>query len=230
MSEELKNAFGTWNQQQTPANMSSLLRVASPIMDKAVTTYAGRQSPVLKSKAKSLAIKAFRSYNPNMGTKLRTHLMTQLQPLRRSAIRSGQIIREPERMVYDRRTLHNAQRTFIDQFGRDPAQDELADTTGLSVRRIRAIQKTRPAVATGQFGDTHEIATEDDSAADMWMEYVYHDLDPRDKQILDWKLGRHGQERISSTEIARRLGISSAAVSKRTANIATRLQEGEGIL
>lgn len=229
MSEAMTNAFESWKRQPTAAGMSQLLSAADPILGRAVTTFAGRQSPVLKSRAKSLAIKAFRSYNPKAGTKLHTHLMTQLQPLRRSAIQSGQIIHQPERMTYDKRTLRDAQSTFVDSRGREPSEDELADATGLSVRRVRAIAKLRATVATGQLGTEYEVPAEDPSAEDMWLEYVYYDLEPRDKQILDWRLGRHGKERLPNNEIAKKLRISAAAVSQRMARIAERLQEGEGL-
>ncbi len=229
MTTDLNEAFDAWQRQPTSAGMNQLLGAANPILDRAITTFAGRQSPILKARAKSLAIKAFRSYNPKAGTKIRTHLMTQLQPLRRSAIQSGQIIRTPERMVYDRRTMQDAHSTFMDARGREPAEDELADATGLSVRRIRALNKMRATVATGQLGEEYEVPTDEPAAEDMWLEYVYHDLGPRDKLILDWRLGRHGQPRLPNNEIAKRLGISAAAISQRMARIAERLQEGEGL-
>ncbi len=228
MTDQLTEEFDAWKRNPTPEGSAGLLRTANPILDRAVTTYAGRSNPILKARAKSLALKAFRSFDPKRGAKLRTHLMVQLQPLRRSALQTGRVIQEPERIIYARRTLEDAKSTFMDAHAREPSDEELADVTGLSARRIRVVRAaSRPTVATGQLGAEYEVPAEAPSAEDTWLEYVYHELDPRDRQILDWRLGRHGRDRLANREIARRLKISPAAVSQRMARIAARLQEGE---
>lgn len=224
---EMDDAFGVWKKTPTPDNAASLLNTASPVLDRALTTYAGRSNPILKAQAKSLALDAFKTYDPKRGAKLRTHLMIQLQPLRREAIKSSLILRMPERMAYDRRALDDATSEFSSMFNRDPNDMELADKTGLSVKRIRMIRAQQPAIVSTQLGEDLDVPVKDTRLGDIWMDYVYHELDPVDKSILDWRLGQHGAPKLSNNEIARRLKITASAVSQRTGKIIARLQEGE---
>lgn len=225
----LNDAFDVWKKDSTTPNMTSLLGAANPVLDKAVTSYAGRTSPVLKSRAKVLALKAFRSFDPKRGAKLRTHLMIQLQPLRREAVRSGQILQTPERSVYDRTAIERARQEFSSTFQRDATDTEIADRVGLSVPRIRQIQSAPTVMTPGQMGESVAPPAIQEKASDIWLEYVYYELEPSDKHILDWRLGRHGQPKLSNNAIAKKLGMSPAAISQRTAKIIARLQEGEGL-
>lgn len=226
----LDDVYKQWKQNPTPEASAGLLREANPILDRAITTYAGRTGPIMKAQAKSLALNAFETFDPKRGTKLRTHLMIRLQPLRRAAVQSGQVLSVPERMFYDRQRLDEARSEFSSVRDRDPTDDELADITGLSALRIRNVRKAmRPVVTPGQLGEEYEVPVDAPSAEDTWMEYVYYELAPVDKQILDWRLGRHGQDRIANNEIAKRLKLSPASISRRMAAIVARLQEGEGL-
>lgn len=227
---DLNQAFDFWKKAPTQDNAARLVEAASPVLDRAMTTYAGQGNPILKARAKSLAMKAFKTYDPRKGTKLRTHLMIQLQPLRRAAVHSTQLLHAPERMVYDRQAIDQATKDFSRTYQREPSDAELADKTGLSAQRIRRVrQRMLPVATTGQFGEEVDVPVSAIKPSDIWLEYVYHELQPADKNILDWRLGRHGRERLSNNDIAKRLGLSPAAVSQRTARIIARLQEGEGL-
>jgi hypothetical protein len=54
---------------------------------------------------------------------------------------------------------------------------------------------------------------------------VYMSLDPRDKFIFDARTGGHGQKVLSVTDVARRLGVSPAAISQRANSIAEMVKE-----
>jgi DNA-directed RNA polymerase specialized sigma subunit len=182
-----------------------------------------------------LALGAFKSYDPNKGTKLRTHLMTQLQPLIRHARNYENIARVPERVSADLYMVNQAKRDFVDRHKRDPSDHELADHTGLSSRRIAHVKSfARGDIAESGLKEMDEgessimypgVAKAD--PAQIWLEYVHHDATPVDRQILEWKTGYNGQKVMTTTEIAKRLGLTPGAVSQRSAKIAERLAEGQ---
>ena len=60
----------------------------------------------------------------------------------------------------------------------------------------------------------------------VWIDYVYSELDPVNKKIMEWKTGYAGSKQISNNDIARNLKISPPAVSQRIGTITKRLQEG----
>ena len=67
------------------------------------------------------------------------------------------------------------------------------------------------------------------SPDNIWADYVYFDLDPRDKKIFEWTTGYGGTNIISKGSIAKKLKISPASVSVRINRIITKLAEGDNL-
>ena len=228
----LDNAYEFWQRNQSAANLSQLLETASPVLDKAITSLAGGDR-TLRGRAKRLAIDAFRSFDPAKGAKLRTHLMIRLQPLQREYTKRTSSLAIPERVQLDQLRLTQAEQSLSDELGRDPSDHELAEFMGLSQKRIAHVRKfVRGLLAEGQIrsdeGEQRMPAAEEVTAADIWVEYVHHDLDSIDKKIFEWKTGYNGKKIRSNNEIAKRLRITPSAVSQRSAKIAMKLEEGSG--
>ena len=226
----LDMAYERWNKKRSPAGMRELLTVAKPMLSKALVSYGGNDK-MLMARAKRLAIKAFRNYDPERGTKLRTYLYIQMQPLQREYMKRIAPISIPERVQLDQYKLNRAEQEVRDMKGRDPGDDELAEKTGLSSKRIAHIRTfAKGLVSEGQILDPGVggklPGTEGISAEDIWVEYVHHDLDPVDKKILEWKTGMYGKQTLSTNEIARRLGVTPSAISQRAAKIAMKIEKG----
>lgn len=235
LGADFDSVYGQWQKTRSPQTNTALLSSVQPIIDTALSSYAGSShSPALKTRAKLMALKAMETYDPNRGN-VRTHLLSQLQRLRRESAQEQNIIQIPEQVGLDFQHLNETENELRDRLGRDPTDDELADTTGLSTRRIqkvRAFHKPVPESATIN-------ETEDDTsdggvastvpgahrAADAWLNFVYDDLGPTDKLIMDMTLGRNGRRRTSTQDIARRLRISPGAVSQRAAKIQAMLDK-----
>lgn len=229
----LDQTYEFWQKNQSPANMDQLLRSAQSTIDKALSTYAGGDK-ALRGRAKRLAIDAFRTFDPKKGAKLNTHLLIRLKPLQREYTNRSSVVSIPERVQIDKFRLEQTERSLTDELGRAPSDAELSDYAGFSARRIAHIRKfSRPKYAESQMktpeGQPVQMATEEVSPEDIWFEYVHHDLDPVDKQILEWKTGMYDKQVLSTNEIARRLKITPSAVSQRAAKIALKLEEGVNV-
>lgn len=227
----MENAYQSWKQVQDQPSMLKLLEKAKPTIDSAIRTYVGQPDPVAHSKAKLLALKAFRSYDPKKGTKLRTHLMTQLQPLRRLAAQRRTVLQVPERVQQQMNTLFEAKQALVERFNREPSDIELADHTGLSVRRIQNLRQYQvmpiaEGVATTPEGKPIQAGVSQPSRLDAWTDYVYTDLPPTDKKIFEWRTGYGGKPILSNNEIARRLRLTPSAITQRSARIAKLLEKG----
>lgn len=221
--------YGQWQKARSPQNNTALLQSVQPIIDTALSSYAGStQSPAMKTRAKLMALKAMETYDPSRGN-VRTHLLSQLQRLRRESAQEQNIISIPEQVGLDFNFLTESENALRDRLGRDPTDDELADETGLSPRRIqkvRSFHQPIPESATivegedDSFGgDVASVTPGANRAADAWLNFVYDDLGPTDKLIMDMTLGRNGRRRTSTQDIAKRLRISPGAVSQRAAKI-----------
>lgn len=233
----MEEAYQVWKKQPSPENMGALLDKASPVLDSAIRSYGGGNQ-ALKSRARKIAIEAFKTYDPNKGAKLSSHLMTQLQPLTRHAREYGQLVKIPERISLDLYRLSQAEQEHMNTYNRPPSDKELADKTGMSMRRLSKVRDYRR-------GETAESAFTESDEGDrsimypgvnkpdpqaIWMEYVHHDSSPLDQQILEWRTGYNGKEVLSNNEIAKRLNLSASAVSQRAAKLAQRLSEGQGVV
>lgn len=228
LEPDYADAFQAWKASPTPATNSKLLTAVHPVIQTALQSYGGSSaaSPTLRSKARQMALHAFQSYDPSRG-RLRTHLLSQLQSLRRAAAKEQNIIGLPEQVGLDYQHLTQAENELRDQLGRDPSDAETADHTGLSFKRLAYIRQARMPVAEGtsevpdaegnMSSPASALPGADDSLA--WQEFVYHDLGTTDKVIMDYVLGRHGSPRLPPGEIAKRLGITVGAVSQRTAKM-----------
>lgn len=230
-SQEFDDLFDTWRKTPSPEINTQLLGTVQPIIDTAVTSYAGQNaSPTLKNKARLMALKALGTYDPQKGN-VKTHLLSQLQSLRRAAAQEQNIIGIPEQVGLDFQRLSAAENELRDSLSRDPTDDELADMTGLSSRRIKKIRAFNQPVSEGmtaaQSSDSEDDTNTDIASTlpnytkntDAWLDFVYGDLSPVDKLVMDMTLGRNGRRRASTQDIARRLNITPGAVSQRAAKI-----------
>jgi DNA-directed RNA polymerase specialized sigma subunit len=233
LEPEYESAFTAWKQKATPQTRSELLRQVDPVIQTGIKSYGGpsRGSPNLRSQARRLALTSFDSYDPAKGS-LKTHLLSNLRRLQRTGAQEAQVISLPERVALDKKHLDETENELRYKLGRDPSDMELADYTGLSLKRVGYVRQAKPVASASQI----EAASEDasmpaseipgiDQMAGAWENFVYYDLDPMDQAIFDMTLGRHGRNKMSTTEIARRLGLTPGAISQRAAKIQQKLDE-----
>jgi DNA-directed RNA polymerase specialized sigma subunit len=219
-----------WLQKPTPALNSQLLQKVQPTIDTALSSYVGvNPTSAMRTRAKLMALKALHNFDPTRGN-VKTHLLSQMQSLRRLAAQEQNIISIPEQIGLDFQKLTEAENALRDRLSRDPSDDELADSTGLSTRRIGKIRAFHKPIAEGMtvietsddYADSGGVASKipgQMSEQDAWMDFVYGDLDPINKLIMDMALGRNGRKKSSTQEIARKLNITPGAVSQRAAKI-----------
>jgi hypothetical protein len=60
---------------------------------------------------------------------------------------------------------------------------------------------------------------------DAMREMIYYDLGDTDRVVMDYSLGLHGAPAVSTTDIAKRLGLTAGAVSQRKAKIQAMIDE-----
>ena len=227
--------FEAWKTKPTPDATAKLLEAAEPTINSALTSYAGGNQ-IFRGHARKLALQAFQTYDPSKGTKLRTHLMTQLQPLGRMHREHSQSVKIPERVSIDLYRIQQENQRLFDDLGREPSDKELADATSLPMKRLLHVRRfARPDIPESGLTFKNEEGaeevfypgTEHPDPQRVWAEYVHHDLNPTDQKILEWKTGMYGKAVLPTTEIAKRLGITSGAVSQRAAHISAQIAEGQ---
>ena len=216
-------SYSTWQTDPTPEHLGAVLRELSPIITQEIHRYAGPK-PILRSRARVLALDAIRRYDPNRGVPLGAYIRQQLQPLSRysSNLRPVSV---SEALVQRAAQLNTQREQLALKLHRDPTDEELADATGVSVPKIRKYRSQVPAVASesslvNEQGETtlpsHQTSVHMRESA----EATYQDWDEQDRQIYDWRVNQD----LPTTEIAKRLKLSPSAISQRSARMADQIQ------
>lgn len=220
-------AWDTWSKsKRTPADNNAFLQAVDPILNKAVTSYVGAQDPVAHTRAKILALRAADGWDSSKAN-LQTHLLTQLQPLRRYAASRRYATKIPERTQWQIAQLKEAEKEISNDHDRPPTELELSDKMGVSIKRLRQLRGYGGQMPSGAFleaEDEPELADNPNiKRMDMWEEMVYHDLTPVQRVVFEGRTGFNGKKRKSVEELARELGVSIGTVSKQAKVIANLL-------
>jgi DNA-directed RNA polymerase specialized sigma subunit len=233
LEPEFAPLHAAYKRDPGPRHATALLKAVDPILDTGIKAYAPHSdNPNLRSHARRLALGAFKTYDPTRAA-LKTHLLSQLQGLRRYAAKQTQIIAVPERVALQRQHLDAAERELEDELGRPPSSMELADRTGVTLKRQAYVRQYVPgfaegqvrAMGTGEEGGPHDaaVATAPDLARRL--EFLYPDLDPRDQAIVEHGFGLHGRRTLRVGQLAAKLGVTPGAISQRTAKLQKMLDE-----
>lgn len=230
LEPEYRDAFHAYRDDPSPVNAGALLKSIDPVISMGARTYGGGDGPLVRSRARRIALGALSAYDPKRSA-LKTHLMSHMQGLRRYVGRLEQPLSVPEQVLLDHRRLHATRTELADELGREPSDAELSDRARMSMKRMAYVRQYRPGVSEGQL----HARTSDDEGGPMdptvvradpmkeYAEFLYHDLDPRDQVILEHAIGLHGKPPVSQKEVARMLGISPSAVTQRARRIQQQL-------
>jgi DNA-directed RNA polymerase specialized sigma subunit len=236
LEDELKEPYQAWKASGgTPEANAAILGQLEPTIHKAVTTHVGQSNPLIFSRARRMALDAVRTYDPKRA-RLQTHLFNQLQGLKRASRQQTTILKVPERVALDRYHLGNYTQELIDKLGREPSDEELADHSGFSLKRIARVRSYHPAVAEGTLeaaSPTHEVlggvTGPRHERLSMAQQIVYGDLSPTDKLIMEHALGLHGRRPLQNQEIAAKLGRSPGLISQRKKVIQGMIDQVHGL-
>jgi hypothetical protein len=226
---DFEQSYQSWAADRSPQANAVILKTLDPVIDQAVKTHLGTSNPLMKARARKMTLGALGTYDPQRG-RLKSHLYSQLQGLKRQHAQQRSILKVPERMMLDRRGLNLAGRELEDELGREPTDQELATRTGISTKRIARVRQFTPAMSEGYFagleggGMTPEARGIGDQST-SWVQVVYDDLGPLDQKIMEWTLGLNGRGKLSNQEIARKLNRSPGAISQRKALIQKMLDD-----
>lgn len=231
LEPEYADTYGAWKATPTPGTTQALLNQLRPTLQTGIRSYAPAGGPLAQSWAKEIALNALKTYNPAQGA-LRPHLMQHLQNLQRRVGRTQTALKVPERWTLDRMRVEQLRRELADDLLRDPTEVELADASGVPIKRLRKLMAAQPGMTESQIYGADE-ADDDESGGDPavegpdrtreHLELLLPELDPIDRELAVRRAGLDGQPPESLKSLARRLNLSSPAASMRLARVQEKL-------
>lgn len=224
----------TWRQNPGPETLNPLLKSADQIINHAITGQAatGIPRPALEAEARKLAIKAFKTYDPDKGAQLNTHLHNHMKALNRFADKYSQAIRLPEAKARQSEKIFKAAQTLSEQLGRVPTTQELADHTGMGQQTVAGLQRYQTHLyslneAEGMMG---QPVKDDGGEIDLMQEMLYHTLPPQHKIVFQHMIGYNGHQQLKPGQIAKLLKVSPSRISAIKKEIGKRGEELRGAI
>lgn len=203
-----------------PHSKQEVLNALAPTIDAAITNMVGGDRRYL-TRARLLALEALPGYDPRQGVALNTYVYNRLQSLRRLSADRGNFIHVPERSALERRQLEAIKQDYILETGAEPSLAMLADKSGMPINKVGRLMSifgtTSTSATRGEHGDSLEARGRD--ANELYTDSFYTELPEIDKKIYEWSTGYKGSPRLDRATMAKRLGISEAAVSQHASKI-----------
>jgi DNA-directed RNA polymerase specialized sigma subunit len=221
--------YDAWAKAPTPQGLRKVVDTLQPTVDQALKTYAGgSEVPTVRSRARQLAAKAVRSFDPKHGVKLQTHLMRQLQELQRVAPSTVEPLALPVKFRRDQGAIRSAMTTLTDDLGREATDEEIADATMLPLKRVLRVRgrmrarvpfSAMNADADDEDDDAPDVVASQRTPEDDWLDAVYHDLGEQDRLIMGYRTGYRNSPVLTNQEIAAKVRMHPASVSQRASII-----------
>lgn len=225
MNTDINTMYSEWKRKPNSKTLTPLIQRLDPVIDKAVNAYGYSGDVNIKNTARSLAIKSLDRYDPDKAS-LETFVFGELRRLQRIGPRQEFALAMPERVLFERKALNNTLESLSDELGREPTFEEVKDRTGLSTRRLNTLYRL-PTQTQGTKVDTEgqviADGVDDYDPNRLWQESVVLSFDPIDRKIYELASSNQG---MSKVQVAKKLGISPAAVTQRTARMTKKLSEG----
>ncbi|NMC34638.1 MAG: hypothetical protein GYA36_19625 [Veillonellaceae bacterium] len=218
-----------WNENgRKPDDLEPLMKRLDPLINSHVSIYAGKVNippDAIQAKAEELAIQAIKSYNPNAGAQLATHVAWHLRGLNRFATTYQNPARIPQHQTHKIQELLSVRDRYIEQFGRPPTDFALAKKLNWSPRQVQRLQKglTRKALDPELFA-TSDPRTYQPSRFREIIALLPQQLKGRDKFVFKGTYGI-GMPEMTTNQMARKLNVSPATVSRIRKSIAGTIEQ-----
>lgn len=211
--------------------LNELVKSLEPTINYTLSSLNAGNDKVLKAQARVIAAESIMKYDPSSGSSLPTYVTNNLKQLHRMRRQLNSPIKMSDRLQYDNYAIQKAEKEFTEQFGRDPDMLELADYSGVSIKKIKKIKDrfTMASVNESSFGG-NDVGSYDIDYTNEAIDYVYHELEHKDRKILDHTVGYGGAKLLQDKELSEKLGISLSQLSRRRAAVALKIHEMERML
>lgn len=222
------NAYEAWKADPSQDNLAAAVNYFQPTIDSVLQTMGAGGNPHLAAKARVVTAKALMNYDPNYGASPATWISNQLRQLQREKRKSDSVLSVPDGVQLDAYTVYKAEREFEDEHGREPTLTELADASGIPVRRIRDVRKKMRRVGQETSADPEvqsEMAGAETDFSQDALDYVYNDSDTITKKIIEYTTGYNGEQPLSNAEIMKKLRLTPVQLTRLKAKVSLRVRD-----
>lgn len=220
MSDELKPKFDfeaakrhdlelyhQWKNEGSKTALTTLVKQLHPVIFAEVRRASGTlPTGALSAEAKKWAVQAIKTFDPDKGVALSTHVVNYLPKVRRLNYKYANSARLPENMHLKFTEFHNTVSHLENELGRPPEDAEIAEKMGWSKGMVTKFKGSLYEDLV-ESADARLPETEHFNYNSMLMDHLMSSLDEQEKTIL------LNSKEMSSQELADKLGINVARLN-----------------
>lgn len=210
-----------WKNTGDNSALNSLVTSYQPVVNKTLSKYqtvATIPRSALEAQSKKLLIDGFKTYDPNKGTALNTHIINYQKGLYRYVTQNKDFVRMPEHRARKVGLFINVNEQLKDKLDREPTSLELAEELSWDINEVERMSKeiVKDLIQNQGGEDGHLIAFksfDDFGRQKEILEMLYYDLDPEEKLVYEYIYGVGGKPQLETTgEIASMMGVSESKI------------------
>lgn len=180
--------------------------------------------PVLETYGKNYAINAFKSFDPNKGGNINTHLYNHISQLSRMIYQHQNTSIIPEHQVQLLGKLNQSKAYLTDVLGHEPSVQDLSDHLSLPVDHIeRIIKNNRADLINDSDTEFQTSQTSDTKIADRIFS-VRNSLKEKEKEQFDALTGFGGIKPLSPQDFGKKFKMKPYEVSRLKTSFAKRFK------
>jgi DNA-directed RNA polymerase specialized sigma subunit len=233
-SEEA-DLWKSWKKSKDSETLGKLLDSFEPMTSSFVNKWSGSSVPdyLLRAKVHQLAVKAFDSYDPKKfkNVSLGTHVFNNVKRVSRTVYENQNVARVPEHRVAKIGTFQNVKGFLEGDLGREPTSAELSSKLGWSLKDVNMMENSirKDLMYSGDLlGDYSKGDTFDEERDRDLIDFIYYELAPEEKLVYEYLTGKYGKPKLKATDIAQKLSMSDAKISRIRSRIAEKIEQHRG--
>lgn len=218
-----------WQKNKDPMLLMDIVTRYQPVVSSVVNKFStvGVSKETLKAKANAQLLRALNTYNPKHETSPTTHVWNNLQKVQRMASESLQSGHIPEYRNMKMAIFKSVRDNLTDRIGYEPSNAQMADEMKWSQAEVQRMNEELAGEITASnaefdfFGNSKQFSSRDKDLAD----YLYHELEDKDKVIFEHTFGYGGKKIMKNKELAKVLNTNEMNVHRSKKRLADKIRE-----
>jgi len=201
---------------EKPEDLRPLLRSLNPLVQKRMSQWKNRvpiPPAAMEAEFKKHLLTGLRTYNPDRGAQLSTHVYHQMRRADRWIKTHQNFGYIPEERVDKIGQFRLAEHETQQEIGRPPTTDELAQRLKWSPAQVSRMQRELRADIPASGFSTDPAANLPSKEREA-LRLVQWELTPEEKIVFEHSTGMNGKELLTPGQIAQKLKMSPSKVSR----------------
>lgn len=215
--------YNEWKRKQDKSSFQNLYMEMKPDIENAAkkaSIGSNIPQPVHKIWAAQSFYDAVRTFKPERGASLKTHVWNSVQgKANRLNYQYQNLGQVPETRIPHVGEFQSLMANLEEKLGREPSAAELADHMSIGIRDVeRLMKEVRKDLALGGQGVGDDVVFEQ-SADEEVLNFLYHELGNEERLVYEYIFGKNGKprllkanKRVDYDKISKRVGFSTSKV------------------